>query len=373
MKISNNKKIFFFMKNHQKSTVFAAILMLLQISCVDKIDLKTSDPTPPGVMLQGKMELGNPIKIRIKMAELKALRDNLPRPLGGFNLTLLDDLGNSAPINSSGDGTYFLDIDPNNTAFLFESGRKFKVSAKLGGGQTYETMWETVVDAPAPDSISIRNFEKEVKNFQGVLIKKPHFRFLLHTPILDAGGEKLHYRWTVEQAYKITDFVPMPNKTCFAIRPLLSDLLLLFNANTTNLTRLDAFPIAETLIDYRFSEGFYLNVFQESLTENAFGYFDELNQLLSKKGTLFDPPAGEIRSNLVAVSDPTLPTYGFFYVTKPSVIRIYVSPADAGNQQRYCPLPPPISPPEMPPPPTPCDDCLNEFGAQLSKPIWWLF
>ena len=97
---------------------------------------------------------------------------------------------------------------------------------------------------------------------------------------------------------------------------------------------------------------------------------DELYQLLSKKGTLFDPPAGAIRSNIVGLNEPEEPVYGFFYAAQQDTLRRYISPAEAGNPDFYCPLPPVNG---EAPRPTACDDCLLESGAGLERPVWWVF
>jgi len=351
--------------------LFCFCLIVLNLcACVDEIELSAPDQPDSGILVQGRFLNGNPGIVTANVFELYTLSNNLPRAIAGATVVLGDDEGHEVELLSNYDGNYYLALDPHNPDFPIQTGRKYQLSVTMPNGQIYQSAWEVLLPVPPIDSVHVEWIEREELDNMGRLVSVPYTRFGVSTDLTTPGSsEPGRFRWEFDAAYRITDDLL---KTCYTVRRLLNDNVFVLNSALLAQNNLLGYPLAETTVDYRFAEGFYIIVYQQSISENAYGYFDELRQLLSRKGTLFDPPAGAIRTNISNITNPDALVYGFFYVAEQDTARLYISPDMAGNPHKRCPIPPSLSGQKGPP--NSCDDCLLEAGeASLQKPIWWLF
>lgn len=344
-------------------------LALMLSSCVDKIELPPPPDHPPSAMLvQGKFLFGDKGRVTASVFELYTAPNELPKPIGGAQVALQDDQGHQISLLSNFNGNFYLEIKENDPNFPVQVGRQYRLHVSLPSGQVFQSEWETLMPLPPVDDLRVDFVNREVQNQFGELENTPFARFSVSTGLKTPGTVgPARFRWEFDQSYRITDDLM---RTCYTIRALLNNNVTLLDGALAGTDSLAAYSLFETPVDYRFAEGYYLILYQQSISNNALGYFSELNQLLAKKGTLFDPPAGEIRSNISSPTHPDALTYGFFYVASQDTARLYVSPEMAGNPRRYCPLPPSAT--GQPHKPNACDDCLLEAGdSRLEKPDWW--
>ncbi len=351
----------FSMKNYSLACLLACS------SCVDKIELPDSEHPPVAMLVEGKFIAGTPGHVTASVFELYTNPNELPKAIGGAQVVLQDDQGHELVLFSGSNGAYYQDVPAGNSAFPVQTGSRYRLVATLPGGRIYQSAWETLLPAVPVDSVHAEIATREVLDNMGKVDTVKMFRFNvdtdLHYPGLDAP---VHFRWELGQSYRITDDY---DKICYSLRALLQDNVIIFDNTLAKQDRLHNYILGETRLDYRFAEGYYFILYQQSISENACGYLAELYQLLQKKGTPFDPPAGSIRSNMTSPTDPDIPVHGFFYVAAQDTARLYISPETAGNPAPYCPIPPSIGGGSGPP--NACDDCLLEAGGQLEKPDWW--
>jgi hypothetical protein len=349
-----------------KPFAFLLALLLPFFSCVDTIDLARPDVPESGMLVQGKLLFGKPSLVIAEVFELYTLSSNLPRPIGGAKVLLENDQNRSIELISNAGGYYFQEMDPDSPDFPLAEGTRFRLRVSLPNGRAYESAWETLLPAPKPDSLSVSFALQDYTDGRGEIRTDTFAKFALYGEA-QVNGQAAFLRWELEQGYKLTDD---PGKTCYVVRDFLSDNVFVFNGANAGVTRLDGYLLNDALVDTRFAEGFYMIAYQQSISRDACGYFEELQQLLAKKGTLFDPPVGAIRSNISGLNEPGELTYGYFYVATQDTLRLYISPEKANYPKKYCPLPPTNG---SAPNPTACDDCLLELGALTTKPDWWEF
>lgn len=333
-------------------------------ACVDKIRIEAPDQPDSGLLIQGRLIVGSPNKVSLYIAELYKYNRNLPRAIGGAEVSLENDQGQSLPLKASGDGNYFLDIPVGSTSLAIQADNQYRVAIKMPNGTRYFSAWEPLLEGPKIDALHFSISDKEVIAYNGLIDTLPHVNLTLDTRVVDASGNRVRLLWDPLQVYKITDNLGV---SCYATRKILDDLVPILDGRNTPNTVLSAYPLLETPLDYRFAEGFYFSIVQAAISEDTYGYFEELNQILARKGTLFDAPAGEISTNIYNPDNPHELTYGRFWVIKPDTLRLNVSPAAAGYPRPYCPL----LPRRVLPRRSACDDCIVESGAQYQKPYWW--
>lgn len=364
--------------NNTAPKLYCILILLGLSSCVDEITLADGERPASGMLVQGRLILGSPSVAEATVSELFIHNNNLPRPVGNSDVVLHDDEGHSVALTPNYDGTYFQHIDKGDPRFPVAAGRQYRLTVALPNGQSYASAWEILLPASPLDSVRLHVYERDVITFEGELEKRQFVSFGAYASLLRPdNGAPARYRWETDQAYRLTEdpihpaYVNNIPKTCYVLTAGNLDKVVTLDAAELSQSYLEDYLIWETPANSRFSEGFYLTAYQQSLAENAYRYFDELAQLLARRGTLFDLPAGAIRTNISGITDPEALTYGYFYATQQDTFRLYVSPGQVPAASRLCPYPPPLPGTELPPP-NECDDCLLQGGSQLERPEWWV-
>jgi len=90
---------------------------------------------------------------------------------------------------------------------------------------------------------------------------------------------------------------------------------------------------------------------------------------------MFDPPVGEVPTNIENIDDDEDPIFGFFFASEEKVLRIKVDDALTGVVPRLCPRPPESMCSHVPGEGCTCGlccDCLIDPDATLTKPDYWI-
>ena len=192
--------------------------------------------------------------------------------------------------------------------------------------------------------------------------------------------EKTDLLWEMSGTFKLTDspqaFRSCPRdcpadvqpKTCFVTNnPKINYKSL--NVRAFSGTEIADFEIFENPANsFVFSEGYYLNVFQQSLSALAYNYWSTVDKLVNRDGTIFEAPSGKISTNIYSLTTPENETFGFFFATERAPIRGYIPPSFAGFPRTVCPV--------LPSPdgsgPGNCCNCLCELNSTTVQPEWWV-
>jgi hypothetical protein len=349
-------------------------------TCIDPVELDEIETPVSGILIQGDLEVENGGRLRVGVYDVFQRANNQPRPLSGAVVVLEDEGGRSLTMSSSGDGTFYLDIAEADPNFPLVTNALYRLKVTLPGPRIFESDWEPLLPVPAIRNLSYERFERQEPNNIGVLETMQYVRFFVDTDLRTAPDQpRSRLLWEPEETYRMTDFpiepappigmIPDP-KTCYCTRNILDDLVPVFDGNLAPNDSIQSYKILETPVDYRFGEGYYFVLDQRAISEKTQTYFTQLNQILARKGTVFDQPPGAIVSNMRSVSDNT-PVFGYFYVSQRNTSRLYISPESMGNPRKRCPLPPSRS--GEPGGKDSCEDCLIETRrSTLTKPAWWL-
>jgi Domain of unknown function (DUF4249) len=369
------KMHFFFLR-----TLTIGLVICCLCTCIDPIEFDEAETPESGILIQGDLEVENGGRLRVGVYDVFQRANNQPRPLSGAVVVLEDEAGRSLTVSSSGDGTFFLDIanaDPN---FPLITNNKYRLRVTLPGPRVFESPWETLLPVPDMQNLSVERFERQEPNNIGVLVPVQYVNLRLDTDLRTAADQpRSRLLWEPEATYQMTDFpiegvppfgmIPDP-KVCYCTRNILNDFVPVFDGNTAPNDTLQSYKILATPVDYRFAEGYYFVLHQRAISEQTQTYFSQLNQILARKGTIFDQPPGATTTNMRSVSDNT-PVYGYFYVSQRKTKRLYVSPESMGNPAKRCPLSPSLS--GEPGGKDSCEDCLIETRrSTVTKPVWWL-
>jgi hypothetical protein len=114
--------------------------------------------------------------------------------------------------------------------------------------------------------------------------------------------------------------------------------VVVFNGNESGSNYLDGYFIVEDEIDYRYGLGFLLRIKQNSLTSEAFRYWDQVSQAVALSGGLFEASPGPIQGNMFSILDPDEQVLGYFYASEQQDLIRFVTPEQAGRPKDLCSL-----------------------------------
>ncbi len=351
------------------------LLGILLSTCQEVIDFETPDTIKNAIFIEGKLTKGEPSTAYVKIGQVFNFSTN-PSLLVGESVQIIDESGQALSLNSREQGIFRLNIPNDHPAFKVDYGKAYKISVRLKNQETYESNYDTLYQAPAPTNLNFQKTFKNVQNAAGEISSEEFLAFNISTPFLTyADGTKTRFLWEFSGVFQFSDtpngfgFYPcratsQEPKTCYvSINPSANYISLNSDLLSGNEVTDFTFYEASNLNTFVFAEGYYLSVFQQSISEQAFNYWQQVNLLTNRNGSIFEQPSGKITTNIRNIDNPKAEIFGFFYVTESFVKRIYVSPDVAGNPKRACPSPPPAPL---------CDNCLCQEGSSTEKPEWWI-
>ena len=353
----------------------AAIAGLL-VSCLEKIDLEVPRGTEQAIVIQGRLVKGNPSKALVTVTRLFEFTPEGRKIVNVRSVVLSDEAGNSVELEQISTGTYYGEFLPGDPALSIESGKSYKIDVATFDGKNYESALEPMLEVPSVRNIKVEPIQLEVVAQEGGEERelRDFLRFFIDTDLeTGSSARKSSLRWEVLRTYQITDLPTAFNgepKVCYITEVPDVSLVTTFEGESSGNSSLENFFIFDAPVDYRFAEGFYIQIIQESLSEGAFKYWNDVGEVLDRDGNMFESPAGKIKSNYTNKADPSDEAFGYFYTTVQDTARLFISPEMVGNPTVLCP-------PDLPPPPgggcplAICCDCLSEEGSTTVKPDFW--
>lgn len=347
--------------------------------CLDEIDFATADAIDESIAIQGRVVKSDPSFIAITIRGVFNFED-VPRLLNAQEVTVEDESGNIVEIPTNADGIFFLEV-PDDHPFKIEIGKSYKVNVTTFDGRSYTSSLEELFPAPIPDDLSVERTQIEVRDVNGNNRLFDQLTYGISTPLRPPNSfENARLLWELISTFQFTDSpesygrracfptrIDEFNKTCFISSSPVTNYITL-NGPELGVERVDNFEILNADLNSNYAEGFYLSVLQQSLSQTAFDYWEQVGNVVSRDGSLFQAPAGKVITNLVNTVDPKEDIFGYFYATEQSTRRIFVSPDLADNPPLPCPSP--IN--EAGQAANDCCNCLTAGDATTERPTWWI-
>ncbi len=343
---------------------FLAAAITLWIGCLDEIDLKNQQFDAKAIILQGKLIMGNPSSVEVSLQRIGDFTGNEnATSIFGAKITLHQTSGALLALNENiTKSIYTATIDINHPTFKVLAGQSYYIQAILPDGRQYRSDPETILSVPKMEKIGFNPEVLSLPDRKGFIQTDTFLQIWTNTK-LSTNNDLRKIKWEVSCVYKFTDDAL---RVCYAPEPVRPEKTYLYDSPLYLSQRLDSFIITDTRIDHRFAEGLYLTVLQETLTDKAFTYWNQIKVLAERNGNMFEAPAATISSNIKNPADSTERVFGFFYATQQDTQRLYITPPMVFFPRKYCPIPPT---PRIGP--TICDACLLITGSSNTKPSYW--
>lgn len=333
-------------------------------TCLDEIEIDPAQRPEIGYVIQGKLITGPPATAEVKVERLFVYTSNINEAVPDAEVRLLSETG--AEFTFSGvplDGIYRAALDP--ADFPVEIGARYRIEVSLPDGNEITSDWDQIIEAPPTGNLGWQFDEIELVSDDGLVSLAPGIAFNINSPLRNSTGDKVGLRWEFIDAFRITDDF---NFVCYVENPYQAGRVFLLDGNTVSGDSIQGFPLFNDRFGQKLTEGYYLSAYQQVLSPASFDYWREIALLLEREGTVFDNPAGRVQTNMENTTDSTAIVYGYFSAYQQDTIRLFISPEDLGNPDRFCPRPPTNAPF---PPPTICDGCIDALGSSYEKPFYW--
>ncbi len=288
-----------------------------------------------------------------------------PHPLTGCTVTITDQDGHSEILIDEGTGRYRLDSG----RMTGVPGNSYKLTFQLPNGKSYHSTFEKLPAGELGLDSPYWAMETErVVSSEGVPIDN-HLCNLYMNSKLAKSVEPNYYRWAVDEVYSIIPYCPpgaiaCPH-ICYVFQPLSVYNILLLELDQYSTDHLDHYKIYSRGVDNTFNSQHYFNVTQYNINKGSYEYWAKIQDLVMKRGTLFDTPPAKIKGNVVNDSDPNEIVFGYFEASRKTISRtnvkrgensIYVVNCYDYPERLYWPF---------------CTDCMYLPGATDQMPSWW--
>ncbi len=351
---------------------------ILLSTCQELIDFEPPETIKNAIFIEGKLTKGDPSTVFVKIGQVFNFVSN-PSLLLAESVEILDESGQALALTSREQGIFKLNIPNNHPTFKIDYGQGYKIRLQLKNQAIYESSYDTLFQVPEMIDLKFETVSKNVIFPDGKQETQEILSFLVSTSLTTTNNSsKPHLLWEFESLFKQSDDPTAPgfgvgpciaesdtSKICYlAINPVENYIAL--NTKTFSGDQLVDFSIyeADNTNTFVFSEGYYLTVYQQSLSDAAYEYWAQANLLTNRNGSIFEAPSGKIVTNFSNEDNPKDEVFGFFFATESNFKRVYVAPEDAGNPRSHCP---PVGGHSVL-----CDNCLCWQNSTTEKPGWWV-
>jgi hypothetical protein len=363
------------MHKHDLRRLLAGTLLCLTLlfpGCLDPIDLDTPRGTEDALVIQAELIYGDPARVEVRLNQLYNFSLTSINPAFASEVLLEDEQGNQFELRFAGDGLFRSSIPLDDPRISIAFDKRYRIIVRALNNRTLISDYEPLLRVPRIDSIAYQEIEKFVATpvDPGTSVLEDYVEFRVSTSLeMENQNERARLRWRFGRTYQLTDLglqTPDP-QICYIFSELDVFRPTIYDGNEGNAAYLTDYAVYDRSINWEFNEGFYLSLYQESLSEGAFRYWNQIQQVLLREGNMFEAPPGRLTTNFYNPNDPDDRIYGYFYATQRDTSHLYISPDLVGNPEiLYCEGF--IGDPEIP---TLCEDCLQETNSQLTPPPFW--
>lgn len=144
-----------------------------------------------------------------------------------------------------------------------------------------------------------------------------------------------YFRWDIEEVYLYTQ-MELPSSRfpfyfaaqCFITSFHISNPLIMFSSANNSATNISNLLLLQREIDHTFEEIHYFGVVAHSLTASGYDYWQKVNELTSRTGSIFEVPPASIKGNLYCSDQPELMINGFFEIANVDTSSVYITRDD---------------------------------------------
>ncbi len=337
------------------------LLTLVLTACIDPITLQqegdvtvlvveggiTTDFGPHSIKLTRSAQYGD-----VFVGEIK---NEL-----GAKLFIRDEFGNTVSLLENGNGVYTTPA-----TYSGEVGRKYTLVIITKDGVEYQSYPEILTKSPEIENVSVVYVDVPIKKEElgSTFISGVE----LYVTYKDPSEVDNYYKWETRGTYSLKTHPelytpprsqsPVPKACCELCYTTEKNIAI--SISSDRFYNGNEFKSKVLFIEddgVRFFEKYIVEIEQLSISKEAYEYYELLNNQLSIKGNIFDPPPATISGNIIGISNPDEAVVGYFRASDIARTEFHIYGDDL---PRVVPLP--IIP----------DDCREVRDGTIAVPYNW--
>ncbi|MFW5762208.1 MAG: DUF4249 domain-containing protein [Cyclobacteriaceae bacterium] len=293
--------------------IFYVVFFLLITSCIEEYQLNTSE-NPRLLVVNGQItDQPGPYEVELHYSGVFGQNSDFSQSINNAEVYLEDNEGNLEQMRSIGLGKYMSKAD----GIQGKIGNQYWLNITLPDGSSYRSLPETLLPVPEIDSLYYR-IEEEIR-YDPTNRPYTSIRFPIYASVADPVGTDNFYRWDWDAIEQIFTNVPSPPPiitsdtivtTCYLIPSLKKSNQIIVAGDQFN--NGNAFEQLIYKLPYDRSSHFLITIYQYSLTEKAYDYWQLVKQESRRSGSIFDPAPANVVGNIIPENNTAQEALGYF-------------------------------------------------------------
>ncbi|MDW3194239.1 MAG: DUF4249 family protein [Cytophagales bacterium] len=303
------------------------LLPFLLAGCVSIIEFEGSDKNRE-LVIYGKLTNSQAYDqgITVKWSDLNTSAD---LAIEDASVVVLDENDQQYPYAFSAESGKYLPVN----SFIGVPGTTYRARITVND-QIYQSSPQRMPTVGTQDTAYYRVEKELLITDTGAELDQYRVKILTDSR-LDASDEDIFMRWDVEQVFILAEVTLPVSKfpffspsVCYIHEGYANEDMNLFNGERINKTFLQEQELANVLMDNNFINIRGYGIIQSSITREAMIYWEKVNQVAIRDGSIFEVPPAPVPGNFSNLSDPDQVPLGFFEVTKVDTTGTYVLQGD---------------------------------------------
>jgi hypothetical protein len=339
------------------------ILFLLNGQCKDAYQFETVGMDGLLVVDGEISDLPGPYFLSLGLTNNAQVR---PDPVIGAFVSITDHLGNTENYIDLGGGKYQL----SGTIVSGVPGGSYTLKITLPNGHYYESSQETIpTNTKLNDSAYFEVVNEETLSSEGQTVNNWRVNVFLNSSFGTATSG--YFRWSVEEIYSLFPTCP-PGAIecppiCYIHQPTSYYNLKVIDRKAFSGSYINGIKLEGRDVDYTFATRHYFNVYQHSMNTGAYNYWSKVQQLVSKRGSIFDAPPYTIAGNVHNQNNRNEMVLGYFEASGNKITRLFIDRGYIHTFVQTCFM----YLPDYIPNTYFCWDCTQIEGSSIVEPDWF--
>ncbi|HLZ15951.1 MAG TPA: DUF4249 domain-containing protein [Cyclobacteriaceae bacterium] len=309
---------------HKRFDVLVFSMVILVTGCLDPYAAPNVNGSGNYLVISGFLNASDSSCSITLSRSLPLSSTDVPTPVSDATVAIEDSNGNSFSILQQTTGVY------TNLNLPLSSQLKYRLHIVTGNGKSYRSDYVSIALCPPIDTVGWT---------LGRVNNMPTLNIYVSTH--GSGGGSPYYLWNFEETWEYKaafrsqlkvvngQVVTNDDNNYYCWRTLPSTDILIASAkqlsqNVVNQFQLTSIPANSV----KLLDGYSILVTQQSLTEGAFEYWQQLKATTENLGTIFGPLPSQLSGNIHSETNVTEPVFGYFSATSVSQKRIFIKPGD---------------------------------------------
>lgn len=307
--------------------IICILLLLASVGCIEEYHAKGIEELSNLLVVEGTITEGI---TTIKLSRSVGLYDDASdsERVGNAIVSVECDKGKIYSATSASGGIYNINIDQ------LDPETKYRLKIRIGS-EEYESTYSKPILTPDIDKIFwTKDSNKGVAN--------------ICVTTRGTNDQSRYYNWSYSENWEIraslySNFMYGENKEIILYNELTGPYNLKYycwNSNKSNKFILGSSDkLSENVItekklvvtipsDERFSVLYYIKVYQNMLSKEAYDYFTNLQKNIESTGSIFSPVPSEMKGNLFCSTNSDIPVIGYVDVSVVKTKEVFIYPKD---------------------------------------------